>query len=175
MTDTFHVFPVPYSFPSYHLTLQSLRSQQHKKINKQINHSDYATGWMIQSMNPGWGKKFFFPPNHSGRIYCSPSPHPALCSVGTGVLSYWRSGQGMKLTTPFHLSPRFRMCGLIPLVTLYIVWQTGKTVTSMHTANINTTKKLVIHYKRLMIIWAWRIVSFHTHQWTRVTGQAKQG
>jgi len=141
MIDIFHVFPVPYSFPSYHLTLHSLRSQQHTKINKQIHYSDHATGWMIRSMNPGWGTKFFFSSKSFRLDLLLTKPSSSLVFSG-----YWGSFPMMKRprheVDHSHLSPRFRMCGVIPPIPLYIVSQTGKTLTSMHTANINTTKKL---------------------------------
>ena len=45
--------------------------------------------------------------------------HPALYSMGSGVLSRGYSGRGVKLTTHLHLVPRLRMSGAIPLIPLY--------------------------------------------------------
>jgi hypothetical protein len=54
---------------------------------------------MIQGLNPGWGKRFFFLPKSPDQLW----GHPVSYLMGTGI----------------HLLPRLRMNGAIPLLLLY--------------------------------------------------------
>jgi len=45
--------------------------------------------------------------------------HPAFYSVGTTILSWGYSDQGMVWSTQLHLASRLRMSGTIPLLPLY--------------------------------------------------------
>jgi len=49
--------------------------------------------------------------------------HPASYSLGTGLPFWGLSAQGMMLTTRFHLAPRLRISGAIPLILcIFMVW-----------------------------------------------------
>ena len=81
-------------------------------------------GWIGVWIRPEQ-EAYFFSKTSTPSLGPTPS-----CSMGTGVLSWEWSSQGIKFTTHFRLVLRLRMNGTTPLLPLgaIMAWSTGKTV-----------------------------------------------
>ena len=86
-------------------------------------------GWKIWVLIPGWSKRFF----SSQNIQASLRAHPDPYSMGTKIISPGVYQPGCEVDH-FHLVPRLRMCGAIPILLLpaFMAWR-GTTLTHTHT------------------------------------------
>jgi hypothetical protein len=70
--------------------------------------------------------------------------HPASHSMGIGILSYWYSNHGMKLTIHLHLVSQLRMSGATPLPPYaFMVW-TEPTLPLLYPSGHSSTSPISI-------------------------------
>jgi hypothetical protein len=72
-------------------------------------------GWTVRGLNPGKTKRLFSLQN----FHIGSGAHTASYFMGTRVLFQTESGQGVKLTTDFHLVQRLIQTGAISVLSLY--------------------------------------------------------
>jgi len=89
-----------------------------------------ATGWTVRFRIPAGANNSLF----SEIVQTGSGAHLTSYLIGTGSLARGQSGRSVNLTSDFHLAPRLRMIGAIPLLHHYaFMVGTGTTSPLLHT------------------------------------------